>query len=319
MRRMIITVSCDVRAIVTQRHLRRRLTEECETGSAHDILKNRASTWPREGTHRSAGRLQAASWPAARTRSPRLRDHVIATENVALRFTYSGDAQGLMRVAAAVHAEAPRGPAEEGDFSGTHPASAPPLVVGSRIWRFPRRVAPLSCTALTVSSRHSNRHPHRDSSHARGKKRIEAKGARTRRFSAVPAIARGLPWTFSRHSAREAPSVAVSPRGTKSSAKTHRRPRRRTAEGRRLRPPMQDATTNRHLRTHARIHTHARARDPHPFESRRRRRRRRMKLLISYDRHKFVKLERNNDKICKINVCHVFFVRFLPLFPSMSC
>lgn len=37
--------------------------------------------------------------------------------------THPGDAQRLMRVTSAVHAEAPWGAAEEGDFSGTHPAS----------------------------------------------------------------------------------------------------------------------------------------------------------------------------------------------------
>lgn len=70
-----------------------------------------------------------------------LRSRESATD-ISLTFTHPGDAQGLMRVAAAVHAEAPRGPAVEGDFSRAHPASAPPLLfVDTRIRFFPRRVA----------------------------------------------------------------------------------------------------------------------------------------------------------------------------------
>lgn len=34
--------------------------------------------------------------------------------------THPGDAEGLMQVMTAMHAEAPRGAAKEGDFSGAH-------------------------------------------------------------------------------------------------------------------------------------------------------------------------------------------------------
>lgn len=44
-----------------------------------------------------------------------------------------------MRVASAVHAEAPGRPTEEGDFSRAHPASAPPRHVDTRIRSSPRR------------------------------------------------------------------------------------------------------------------------------------------------------------------------------------
>jgi len=142
-----------------------------------------------------------------------------------------------MRVAAAVHAEAPGGPAEEGDFSRAHPASAPPLLVVTRASGFSRgasrRVAAHVTRVYTrLSSRHSN--PHRGS--PRG----------TRRFLGVT---RGVRPTVITRGYRVA-TRNVGGRDTKSSE------RNRVVVvvdgGRRLRPPMQNRDGQSHARTRAR-------------------------------------------------------------------
>lgn len=145
-----------------------------------------------------------------------------------MTFTHPGDAQGLMRVVTTVHAEAPGGSAEEGDFPRAHPASVPPmLVVGTERIR-------CGCSRVARNSRLRSRHsgPHRGA-------RRESFSATTPRSLAV--IARVT--AFSR-----------GPRGWHEKTARHV-----VDDGCRLRPPRRKfATTNRtHTRTHARA-THTR-------------------------------------------------------------
>jgi len=140
-----------------------------------------------------------------------------------------------MRVAAAVHAEAPGGPAEESDFSRAHPASAPPLHVVTRASGFSRgasrRVAAHVIAYTRLSSRHSN--PHRGS--PRGTRRdarrpttVITRGYRVATRNGWPRhveIEREKPLCRRRRRRRRAPITPTDAKPRRSITRTHARAR----------------------------------------------------------------------------------------------